>query len=59
MALIVNVPLVIAKRADGTVAYVYSGAPLPTGLAEGEYDRLAEYVIKTDEPPRPALVPKK
>jgi hypothetical protein len=40
----VNVPLVIAKRADGSDVYLYRGAPLPDGLADGEAKRLDEYL---------------
>lgn len=36
-------PLVIAKREDGSDVYLYAGAFLPDGLAEGEADRLAEF----------------
>ena len=47
---IVKAPLVIAKREDGSDVYVYAGAPLPDGLAEGETDRLADFLEDDDKP---------
>lgn len=43
MAQVVKSALVIAKAKDGSDVYVYAGAPLPDGLADGEAKRLAEF----------------
>lgn len=53
MAQHVTVPLVIAKRADGSDVYLYEGAPFPEGLREGEAERLAEF-LADDEGDKPA-----
>jgi hypothetical protein len=50
MSKLVSAALVIAKRQDGSDVYVYAGAPLPDGLAEGEADRLAEFLEDDDKP---------
>lgn len=55
----VTAPLVIAKRADGTDAYLYEGATFPEGMAKGELKRLqdaglvdgGEQDISDDAPP--------
>lgn len=39
---VVTAPLVVATREDGSHAYVYQGANLPGGLAEGEAERLLD-----------------
>lgn len=39
---LVKVPLVIAKRSDGSDAYLYEGVPVPDGLRDGELERLKE-----------------
>jgi hypothetical protein len=44
MGAIVKVPLVIAKRADGSDVYVYQGSVLPDGLKDGEVARLADFL---------------
>lgn len=44
MSRIVKAALVIAKRADGSDVYVYAGSPLPDGLADGEAQRLADFL---------------
>ena len=44
MSKIVKAPLVVAKAANGQDVYVYQGAPLPDGLAEGEEKRLADFL---------------
>lgn len=41
---VVTAPLVIAKRADGSDVYIYQGAPLPDGLADGEEKRLSDFL---------------
>lgn len=48
MSRIVKAPLVIAKAPNGSDVYVYRGSPLPEGLADGEVERLADYL--DDEP---------
>ncbi len=52
---VVTAPLVIAKRADGSDVYLYEGAAfLPDTLAEGEGERLTEFIGGQDdlvEPP--------
>ncbi|MGN0100755.1 MAG: hypothetical protein ACI39C_07430 [Dietzia sp.] len=40
--LVVTAAMVSARRADGSLVYLYRGTPLPNGLAEGEADRLAD-----------------
>lgn len=57
--LVVTAAMVSARRADDTVVYLYRGAPLPDGLAEGEAERLADLgmvgehaVPVVAEPPR-------
>lgn len=49
MASRVSAPLVIAKRADGSDVYLYQGAAFPEGLAEGEQERLAEFLEDSDD----------
>lgn len=41
---VVTAPLVIAKRADGSDVYLYQGARLPDGLADGEEKRLSDFL---------------
>jgi hypothetical protein len=48
MADIVTAPLVIAKRADGSDVYLYEGVEFPEGMAEGEAERLAEFLSEDD-----------
>lgn len=50
----VSAPLVIAKRADGSDVYLYEGATFPEGMAEGEADRLAEYLEDDEQAEKPA-----
>lgn len=40
--LVVTAAMVAARRADDSVVYLYRGAPLPSGLAEGEAKRLSD-----------------
>lgn len=47
----VCVPLVVAYNATGGHVYIYYGAPLPSGLADGEAERLAEGGFVTDGDP--------
>lgn len=49
---VVTAPLVIAKRADGSDVYLYEGAEFPDGMAEGEAERLADYLDAGDKPAR-------
>jgi hypothetical protein len=44
MAKFVNAPLVIAKDAAGRDRYLYAGSPLPDDLADGEAERLADFL---------------
>lgn len=50
----VSAPLVIAKRADGSDVYLYEGATFPEGMAEGEADRLAEYLEDDGDSAKPS-----
>lgn len=45
----VSAPLVIARREDGSDVYLYEGAALPAGLAEGEAERLADFLKDDDD----------
>lgn len=45
----VNAPLVIAKRADGSDVYLYEGATFPDGMAEGEAERLADFLTDDED----------
>jgi hypothetical protein len=38
----VTAPLVVAKQPNGSDLYLYQGAPVPDGLADGEIKRLEE-----------------
>lgn len=46
---VVTAPLVIAKRTDGSDVYLYQGARLPDGLADGEAKRLVDFLGSQDE----------
>lgn len=39
---VVTAPLVVAKRADGSDAYLYEGSDFPDGLKDGELKRLTD-----------------
>lgn len=50
----VTVPLVIAKLADGSSVYLYEGALVPEGLADGESQRLQDGEFVSNDESKPA-----
>lgn len=52
----VVVPLVIARAESGRDVYLYQGAPVPDGLADGQVERLARegFILADPEPVEPS-----